>query len=196
MVKHYEIFSCTRWADETEGRSYESMNPINQNIVCSVLIRDIYLTWTHDVSTFLRGLAERGMELDLTQSNAVAALMETPNGELTLKELEQTIHRSQSAVARMAAHLSENGYVTIRPDTQDGRVKRVQLTEQGKQCGAYMVELVAKAEKQLLQGISPEEQQLLQRMLQRMLQNSQQNVQTKESNIRDGERKHGQHGQL
>ncbi len=145
---------------------------MEQRIACSVLIREIYLTWAQDARPFLRGLLEQGMELDLTQANAVAALMQTESGELSLKDLEQTLHMSQSAISRMAIRLEKTGYVKIRLDETDRRVKWVCLTEKGRQCGAYMVDLVAEAEEQLLQGLSPGERLLLRELLEHMLENS------------------------
>lgn len=147
---------------------------MDDRIACSVLIRGIYLTWARDASTFLRGLSERNMELDLTQANAVAALSEMESGELMLKDLEQVLHMSQSAVARMAIRLAEAGYVEIRLDERDRRVKRVRLTEKGQQCGAYMVELLIGAEERLLHGMTSGERLLLRELLERALENSQQ----------------------
>jgi len=145
---------------------------MNEKIACSVLVRDIYLTWVRHADRFLRGLSERDMELDLTQANAVAALVETEDGELALKELEQTICMSQSAVARMVIRLAEAGYVEIRRDESDRRVKRVRLTEKGWRCGEYMVELLTEAEERFLQGMTPGERLLLRELLERALENS------------------------
>jgi len=145
---------------------------MEQRIACSVLIREIYLTWAQDTRPFLRGMSAQGMELDLTQANAVAALTETENGELSLKDLERSLHMSQSAISRMAVRLEKTGYVEIRPDESDRRVKWVCLTEKGRQCGAYMVDLVAEAEEQLLRGLTPGERLLLQELLEKMLENS------------------------
>ncbi len=145
---------------------------MEQRIACSVLIRTIYLTWEQDTRPFLRALSAQGMELDLTQANAVAALTETESGELSLKALERSLHMSQSAVSRMAVRLAKAGYVEIRPDGSDRRVKWVCLTEKGRQCGAYMEDLVAEAEEQLLQGLTPGERLLLRELLERILENS------------------------
>lgn len=145
---------------------------MEQRIACSVLIREIYLTWAQDTRPFLRGLSEQGMELDLTQANAVAALTQTESGELSLKDLERSLHMSQSAVSRMAVRLEKIGYVEIRPDRSDRRAKWVHLTEKGHQCGAYMVDLVAEAEEQLLRGLTPGERLLLRELLEQMLENS------------------------
>ncbi len=145
---------------------------MNQEIACSVLIRDIYLTWARDAGTFLRRLSEQGMELDLTQTNAVTALLEADGGELALKELERALHMSQSAVARMAVRLEEAGYVESRMGGADRRVKRVRLTEKGRLCGACMVELLTEAEEQLLHGMTPGERLLLRELLDRALENS------------------------
>ncbi len=145
---------------------------MEQRIACSVLIREIYLTWAQDSHSFLRGLSAQGMELDQTQANAVAALIETESGELSLKDLERDLHMSQSAVSRMAVRLAKDGYVEIWPDGSDQRAKRAYLTEKGRQCGAYMIDLVAEAEKQLLEGLTPGECLLLQELLEKMLENS------------------------
>ncbi len=145
---------------------------MEQRIACSVLIREIYQTWAQDTRPFLRALSAQGMELDLTEANAVAALIEAESGELSLKDLERSLHMSQSAISRMAVRLAKTGYVEIRPDGADRRVKWVCLTEKGRQCGAYMVDLVAEAEEQLLQGLTPGERLLLQELLEQILENS------------------------
>ncbi len=145
---------------------------MEQRIACSVLIREIYLTWAQDTRPFLRSLSAQGMELDLTQANAVAVLMETESGKLSLKDLERSLHMSQSAISRMAVRLAKTGHVEIRPDESDRRAKWVCLTEKGRQCGAYMVDLVAEAEEQLLQGLTPGERLLLRELLEQMLENS------------------------
>lgn len=145
---------------------------MEERIACSVLIRDIYLTWAQDTRPFLRGLSAQGMELDLTQANAVAVLAETESGELSLKDLERNLHMSQSAISRMALRLAKTGYVEIRPDGSDRRTKWVCLTEKGRRCGTYMVDLVAEAEEQLLRGLTSGERLLLRELLERVLENS------------------------
>lgn len=145
---------------------------MEQRIACSVLIREIYLTWAQDTRPFLKDLSAQGMELDLTQANAVAALIAAENGKLSLKDLERSLHMSQSAISRMAGRLAKAGYVEIKPDESDQRVKWVCLTEKGRQCGAYMVDLVAEAEEQLLRGLTPGERMLLRELLEQMLENS------------------------
>jgi len=145
---------------------------MEQRIACSVLIREIYLTWAQDTRPFLKSLSAQGMELDLTQANAVTALAETEDGKLSLKDLERSLHMSQSAVSRMAVRLAKARYVEIRPDGSDQRVKWVCLTDKGRQCGAYMVDLVADAEQALLQGLSPGERLLLRELLEQVLENS------------------------
>ncbi len=75
----------------------------------------------------------RNVYLEHYLANALGSLMETESGGLTLKDLERTLHISQSAISRMAVRLTKAGYVEIRQDGADRRVKWVCLTERGRQ---------------------------------------------------------------
>jgi len=72
----------------------------------------------------------------------------------------------------MAVRLAKTEYVEIKPDESDQRVKLVCLTDKGRQCGIYMVDLMAEAEEQLLRGLTHGERLLLRELLEKMRENS------------------------
>ncbi len=98
-------------------------------------------------------------KLDLTMSQAavLAALLECPEKQMTMKELERSIQLSQSVTAGIVLRMEQKGYLESFGDPQDKRIKIVKISEQGKNMCDSARKILSDFEKQLLSGFTKDE---------------------------------------
>ncbi len=97
------------------------------------LIKQVCDRVTREINNALR-------KQDVTYSQIQMLLRLFEAGEpLSFKELEKRLGVSQAATARLANFLAAKGYLNIKDDLSDGRVKRAELTAIGeyKCCEAH-----------------------------------------------------------
>lgn len=82
---------------------------MEQRIACSVLIREIYLTWAQDTRSFLWDLSAKGMELDLTQG--------TTNQAETVEKLVATVEET-------SGHVCEDAQRAHQTSARRGKLQR------------------------------------------------------------------------
>lgn len=102
-----------------------------------------------------RGAAVRGW--------LVAAM--TEEGEPTIKQVAEQLGRSVSATGRLLDHLVQRGLVSRREDERDRRLKRVAITEQGRQFTATLEQQRADAQLAIMEYLSAEEQAAVMRAM-------------------------------
>ncbi len=140
---------------------------MSNGIICSYLMRQINFIWERIAKQWLKNT-----DLSWTQVGMIGLLAEAENYELSLKQLEKELSLSQSVIARMANHLTKNGYTEDIKNPSDKRVKKIRLLEKGLQCH-HEIFLPMQQEKQpMLEGMSFGEKILFQELLERVLINS------------------------
>jgi len=92
-------------------------------------------------------------------------------GGLTQLELAKITHLTAPTVSVTLQKMEQNGLITRTPDPKDMRQIRVSLTEQGRELHQVVFGIIRETEKNALDGITPEEQELLNRLLGRMKNN-------------------------
>ena len=71
--------------------------------------------------------AMRAQDMTLAQLEALVQLEQAPDGQHSLKELEQLLHVAQSTAAGIISRLEQKGYVEGFGDAGDRRVKLVRI---------------------------------------------------------------------
>ncbi|MCD8051061.1 MAG: MarR family transcriptional regulator [Clostridiales bacterium] len=113
----------------------------------------------------------RELGLTVAQSHVLRVLDRQEDGTCTLKELERFFCVSQPTIAGTVSRLEKKGYVEALADESDRRVKVVRLTELGRNQNRLSRERVQETERQMLTGMTGEEQRELNRLLQIVYKN-------------------------
>lgn len=126
------------------------------------------------VSRYLRRQRDRYMEPLGMKSIHARFLMEVCRSPgITQDQLTQLLGFDKSSVARHAAFLEENGYLTRQTGT-DKRVLQLQPTEKTLELEPELTRQMNLWEQTLLQELSPEEQQTLLELLRRIRRRAEQ----------------------
>lgn len=110
--------------------------------------------------------------LTVSQARMLTVLHTAPGGECALKELESHLRVAQPTIAGLASRLEKKGLIISVSDPDDRRVKRIRLTDAGRQLCLSAGEHIAHYEKQLTAGLTDEEQRLFVSLLARVYQNA------------------------
>lgn len=86
------------------------------------------------------------------------------------KDVEKIFGIRRSSVNSLISGLEAHGYVERIPDTEDARLKRLQLTETGYLKHAQICKSMDDFEESLASVFTPEEKQLVVSMMQRIIQ--------------------------
>ena len=89
-------------------------------------------------------------------------------GALTMKELAARMHLSVSTLTRVVGQLVTKDYVTRLEDDRDRRVRRVELTPQGREMSRRLWAAVFQSEKEILENFPPQHRELLVRFLKQL----------------------------
>lgn len=116
-----------------------------------------YLMRISNVGTF-NTIAE--LELSFTQIKALCA-MDVDSGHRSVKALAESMNVSLPAMSRAVDGLFERGFVDRQEDPRDRRMKRVRLTESGREITSSLNETRLAAMQQFLLSLSDEEAQAL-----------------------------------
>lgn len=102
--------------------------------------------------------------LTLAQSRVLIYLTEK-GGEATQKEIERFMEVSHPTTVGIISRMEQNGFLYSQMDTQDKRNKIVRLTEKAMAVATEMDAVIQKSEETLLQSLTEEEIQVLQKAL-------------------------------
>ena len=104
--------------------------------------------------------AMRAQDMTLAQLEALVQLEQAPDGQHSLKELEQLLHVAQSTAAGIISRLEQKGFVAGFGDAADRRIKQVQITPAGVECIRRAMHHRVKAEELLLSNLTEAERDL------------------------------------
>lgn len=114
------------------------------------------------------GAALRRMnELDLSFSHVRALHLLAPQPALTMKELAEQLQLTPPSVTALTRRLVETGMVRRQPHADDSRVALLSLTDEGHALLAQLYQDQVQRMERLLDGLTPEEQQLFLDLLER-----------------------------
>ena len=81
------------------------------------------------------------------------------------KDIEDAFHLSHPTVSGLLQRLEKKEFITIRPDAEDRRCKRIYLLPKGEACHQQIHAIIDRTEDSLVQGFTPEERSELLRLL-------------------------------
>lgn len=102
--------------------------------------------------------------LTFSQSR-VLAYLNMHDGQATQKEIEDDLGVSHPTVVGIVSRMEQNGFLTTWFDTRQQRSKMVALTEKAMTVGADMDAAIQLQETELLDGLTQEEADVLERAL-------------------------------
>ena len=114
----------------------------------------------------------RLMELDLTnaQGYVIGDLTRAPEPPCA-RDLELAFSLSHATVSGILSRMEGKGFIALRPDPQDRRIKRICLLEKGAACSREIADHVRETERILSSGLSPEELTAFRGFLSRAIRN-------------------------
>lgn len=101
----------------------------------------------------------------------VLEYISSKGGSVTQKSIEEYLDVSHPTVVGIVARLEKNGYLICYSDKTDRRNKIVAMTERSARVIHEVQRKIAAQEEKLLQGLSAEEIEQLQRLLNTILKN-------------------------
>lgn len=127
---------------------------------CGMLIRQINNALEKRVNNQLK-------EKDLTfsQMSALIEILNSPAKKLTFKELEKRLSLAQSTTAGLISRLEQKKLVTVSGDSDDKRIKFVEITSLGEKFCKEARQEMEHTEKMLLGNLSTAERESLLAML-------------------------------
>lgn len=135
---------------------------IDQNS-CGALIKQI-----HDELEKNANNAMRAHDITMAQCSALLILNDAPQKQLTLKELERSLHVAQSTAAGIMARLEQKGMVEGFGSPDDKRIKMLRISPQGVECCKRAERDMAQTEKTLLSGLTETEQTIFLTLLKKV----------------------------
>ena len=87
------------------------------------------------------------------------------------RDIEAEFQLSHPTVSGILSRLEQKGFVELRTDPEDRRCKRIYILPKGSQCHELMHQTIQRNEKRIVDGFTPEEQELFGQLLQRAITN-------------------------
>ena len=103
----------------------------------------------------------RAKDLTLSQMTALVEILKAPTRKLTFKELEKRLSLAQSTTAGLIFRLEQKKLVSVSGDTDDKRIKYVEITPVGEKFCKEAKQEIDDTEKKLLENLSAAERKNL-----------------------------------
>ena len=87
------------------------------------------------------------------------------------RDIESDFQLSHPTVSGILSRLEQKGFIQLRTDPEDRRCKRIYILPKGKACHELMHQTIQRNEKRIVEGFSPQEQELFGQLLQRSITN-------------------------
>lgn len=114
----------------------------------------------------------RLLELDLTSAQGhVIGFLTHSSEPPCARDMEMKYSLSHATVSGILSRMEDKGFIEIRPDIHDRRVKRIFLLEKGTACSKELRQRIDESEQLITRGFTPEELTQFRGFLQRAAQN-------------------------
>ena len=125
------------------------------------------------LNTFLEQILNREvtqMELTSAQSHVIGYLAHSPEPPCA-RDLEEFFGLSHPTVSGMLSRMEAKGFIQLRPDDKDRRIKRIYLLEKGMACSVRTQEVIRDNEQLIVEGFTAEEIRQFDAFLDRAIEN-------------------------
>lgn len=114
----------------------------------------------------------RLQELDLTSAQGhIIGYLTHAKEPPCARDIEKFFGLSHPTVSGLLSRMEAKGFVEIRPDEKDKRVKRIFLLEKGMACSRQIQQCIEEIDRQMIHGFTEEEKELFQSLLRRAVDN-------------------------
>ena len=110
------------------------------------------------------------MELTAAQGHIMAFLAHQKQPPCP-RDVEAEFQLSHPTVSGLLQRLEQKGFVELRTDPNDRRCKRIYMLSKGEECHELMHRTIQENERRIVEGFSPEEQELFGALLHRAITN-------------------------
>ena len=110
------------------------------------------------------------MDLTAVQGHIMAYLAHAQQPPCP-RDLEAEFHLTHPTVSGILSRLEQKGFIELRTDPKDRRCKRIFILEKGWQCHEVMHQTIQANERRIVDGFTPEEQEIFTGLLQRAIRN-------------------------
>ena len=110
------------------------------------------------------------MDLTAVQGHIMAYLAHAQQPPCP-RDLEAEFHLTHPTVSGILSRLEQKGFIELRTDPEDRRCKRIFILEKGWQCHEVMHQTIQANERRIVDGFTPEEQEIFTGLLQRAIRN-------------------------
>lgn len=114
--------------------------------------------------------AMESMDLTAVQGHIMAYLAHAQQPPCP-RDLEAEFHLTHPTVSGILSRLEQKGFIELRTDPEDRRCKRIFILEKGWQCHEVMHQTIQANERRIVDGFTPEEQEIFTGLLQRAIRN-------------------------
>lgn len=87
------------------------------------------------------------------------------------RDIEAEFQLSHPTVSGLLSRLEQKGFIELCTDPDDRRCKRIYILPKGRQCHELMHQTILNNEQRIVEGFSPEEQELFGTLLQKAITN-------------------------
>ena len=110
------------------------------------------------------------MELTAAQGHIMAYLCHAKTPPCP-RDLEAEFHLTHPTVSGLLSRLEQKGFLELRTDPDDRRVKRIYVLEKGRKCHEIMHQTIQENERRMTEGFTEKERELFSDLLQRAIRN-------------------------
>jgi len=110
------------------------------------------------------------MELTAAQGQIMGYLAHTKEPPCP-RDIEEQFQLSHPTVSGLLSRLEQKGFISLQPDSNDRRCKRIHILSKGWECHDLMHHTIAENEQRMVQDFTPEEQEQFAALLQRAIIN-------------------------
>ncbi len=125
------------------------------------------LHWCTD-QTVTAALAQ--MELTAAQGHILGYLSHRREAPCC-RDVEEAFHLSHPTVSGLLSRMEKKGFIAFSPDPKDGRCKRIELLDKGRQCAQEIRNTIDSIENRLVNGFTSDEQAQFHDFLRRAIAN-------------------------
>jgi len=135
-------------------REVRAITPNDHELLVQSMSEFRYIVFGRFAPSLLRTFKD----FDYSLAQVASLFILDEKGELTIKQVAGLLDRSVSATSRLLDQLASRSMITRREDEQDHRVKRVAITEQGRELIEALQLLRADVWIEMMEYLAPHEQ--------------------------------------